>query len=516
MPLGMHTLRPIVAIVGVLSLVAAVGAFLVFEDFNLPVRILAAAGVLLVGTYVALDPEDVWRRLTAQRALYGGNAALMVAAVVGILVLVNALGTRFSQRWDLTSSGQFTLSERTQQILERLEQPVQVSAFFENEDPSRTRAEDLLKEYQVRAGGKVRYEFVDPEAAPGKAIQLGVRDFGAMVFQQGDRRQTTTGITEQEFTAALLKLTRPDRKKVYFTQGHGERSLDSAEQDGYAEVKRTLEQDNYEVKTTNLMTEQRVPADAAAVIIAGPTKDFLNEEKQELRDYLAAGGKIIFLRDPRVEVKLDELFSQWGISLGNDPVIDPGSAFLGDPATPVIQRYAPHPIVENLRAASFFPLAAPVHLPREPTEGVQIVPLAQSTDQSWVETDPQTAQFDEGKDQRGPVAMAVVVEAGATTTDQSRPAASPQPRRTRVVIVGDSDFVANNFLRVPAGNLDLFVNAVNWLAESEELISIRPKERDNRQMLLTNTQINLLLVTSAIFLPLVVLSAGAAVWWARR
>lgn len=509
--------RPFVALAGVAALVAAAGLFLIEQEFTLPVRVLAAAGVLLVGIYVAFDPEDVFRRLTGQRVLYGGNAVLTIAAVAGILALVNVLASRVSQRWDLTASGQFTLSERTLQLVERLEQPVRVVGFFENEDPSRGRAEDLLKEYRVRSSGKLEYEFVDPEIAPSVARQLEVRDFGTLIFLQADRKQTVTGVSEQEFTTALLKLARPERKKMYFLQGHGERSLEEAGPDGYTEIKRLLEQDNYEVKTTSLVTELRVPADAAAFIIAGPTRDFLAEEKQALRDYLAGGGKLVLLQDPRVAANLDELFTQWGVSVGRDPVIDPGSAFLGDPATVVIQRYGLHRITESLRAASFFPLAAAITLPRERAEGVQVVALAQSTDRSWIETDPDTARFDEGKDARGPAALAAVIEASATAAvPPPGGAQASAPRATRVVIFGDSDFIANNFLRVPAGNADLFLNAVNWLAESEELLSIRPKERDTRQLFLTAAQVNLVLVTSAIFLPLVVLAAGAAVWWSRR
>ncbi|MBI4492428.1 MAG: GldG family protein [Chloroflexi bacterium] len=517
MRFSLQTLRPILAALGVFALMAAAGVYLIVSEFSLVVRLLAAAGVLLLGMVVALDPEDVLRRLTAQRMLYSGNTAVMVVAFIGILAVLNALGTRFSERWDLTASGQYTLSEKTTDILARLDQPIKVTGFFQNEDSRKREAEDLLKEYRVRSDGKIESEFVDPELEPARAISAGVRDEGTLVFQLGDKRQTTAGVSEQEFTTVLLKLTRPERKKVYFTQGHGERSLEAADQNGYSQVKTALDQDNVEVKTVNLMTEQKVPADAAVLVIAGPAKDFLDEEKQAIKDFLAGGGKLLLLQDPRVNMSLDDLFTQWKLSVGKDPVVDPSSAFLGDAGVPVVQQYGFHPITENMRVASFFPFVASVSYPKERIEGVSMVPLAESTERSWVETDPQAARFDEGKDTRGPVAIALVLEAGASNPERATDAGQPsKPRKTRVVIFGDSDFVANNFLRVPSGNLDLFLNSVNWLAESEELITIRPKERDNRQMFLTGTQFNLILVTSTIFLPLAVAVAGVAVWWTRR
>ena len=54
------------------------------------------------------------------------------------------------------------------------------------------------------------------------------------------------------------------------------------------------------------------------------------------------------------------------------------------------------------------------------------------------------------------------------TADQA-----PKPE-TRVAAIGDSDFAANAYVGIE-GNRDLFMNTVNWLAQQENLIAIRPQ-----------------------------------------
>jgi ABC-type uncharacterized transport system involved in gliding motility auxiliary subunit len=85
----------------------------------------------------------------------------------------------------------------------------------------------------------------------------------------------------------------------------------------------------------------------------------------------------------------------------------------------------------------------------------------------------------------------------------------------RFVVVGSSSWAANSFIRFN-GNGDLALNAINWLASDEDLISIRPKEREDRRLTMTNAQMNWVRTTSQFLLPLVVVVAGVSVWWKRR
>src|SRR5438445_5085617 len=90
-----EALRFPLAALGIFGVLAGLGAWLVQGDFSLIPRILVAGGVLLLGIYVALDPEDVWAKLSGRGAVYSGNTLLIAGAAVIILALLNVLGSRY-------------------------------------------------------------------------------------------------------------------------------------------------------------------------------------------------------------------------------------------------------------------------------------------------------------------------------------------------------------------------------------------------------------------------------------
>src|ERR687883_522657 len=118
--LSIETLRFPLAALGIFGLLAGLGAWLVQGDFGLVPRILIAAGVLLLGIYVAIDPEEVWTKLTGRGALYSGNT----------LVLLNVLGSRYKTKAALTANKKFTLSAQGIKVAQALPQPVKVTAWL--------------------------------------------------------------------------------------------------------------------------------------------------------------------------------------------------------------------------------------------------------------------------------------------------------------------------------------------------------------------------------------------------
>ena len=131
-------------------------------------------------------------------------------------------------------------------------------------------------------------------------------------------------------------------------------------------------------------------------------------------------------------------------------------------------------------------------------------------------------ELDKG-DKAGPVSLAAAVSAPATetpapaaTTGDSANKTNDQPKpESRVVVFGDSDFVTNGYLGIP-GNRDLFLNSVNWLAQQENLISIRPKDPEDRRVSLTSDQAKLIFWLSILIIPGLILAGGVQTWWRRR
>ena len=519
--LGLDMLKGPLAGVGLLLIAAAFGYYLIFAAFDTPMRLMLAAGILLLGVAIAIDPEAVWGRLSTRNALYGGNSLATAAIFLGILGLINYLGAQRHERWDLTASKQFTLSDETTKVLQQIPQPIQVTGFFANDDTRKNDLTDLLREYQVRSDGKLTFEFVDPVERPALAQELGIREFGTTVLQMADRRQQITGTRESDLTTAILRLVDPRPKKAYFTSGNNEHRLDGTDPDGYSQLRTSMESDNFTVESLSLFAAGGVPDDATLVVVGGPKVPLGDAEREALSAYLERGGKLLIMADPKVDAGLGALLAPWNVEIGQPYVVETDrSGFYQSPFNPVITRFPVHRITEQMPSL-LFPGTTYVNVPRDTPRDAVITALAQTTERSWAETDdvalrdPQAIRFDEGVDTRGPLTLAVAIERRSETGAPDAAADTSAPK-ARVVVLGSSQMVANRLFQLPVGNRDFVLNAANWLAEADELISIRARPPDQRTLFLTSAQQNTILYSTVIFLPLIVLAAGAAVWWSRR
>lgn len=495
---------------GFLSIAAALLTYLLTRELDLRVEVLLVLGVVLLAVAAVSRPEMVRTALTGRTARYGSNLGVFVVAFMGILALLNFLSDRHHRRMDLTEMGEYTLSPQTVQILSGLTEPVSITAFFIEGDPQQQELQDILTEYAYRTE-KISYEFIDPDVEPFVAQQYGITSYGTIVFESGGRRQDIFAADEQDITGAILKVSRDTQKVVYFLTGHGERDPGGYEQSGYSEMRDALERDNYVVSTLNLAISSTVPADASALIVAAPRSPLLEQETEAIKAYLEDGGKSLVLQEPGAEVDLGEILRRWGVEYGDDVLIDPERALFGmDPLSPVVDRFAFSEITKDLPGVVISTARSVTRTVEQP-EGLSVMPLVESSESSWGETNfealsRQEAQFDAGEDPPGPLAMVMSVEAEGAEGEEPN---------TRLVVCGDADFGANSGLTF-GGNGDLFLNAVNWLAEEEELISIRPKPPVSRAMILSPVEIRFIQYSSVIFLPAAVLVVGAVIWWRRR
>jgi hypothetical protein len=180
-------------------------------------------------------------------------------------------------------------------------------------------------------------------------------------------------------------------------------------------------------------------------------------------------------------------------------------------SAPVVDRYTFHQITKDLTGLSaMFPTVRSLEMLDPPPVWWRVEVLAESSPDSWAETEYRAAQVGrDSADRWGPIPLMVAVEGWDAEVD-----------RARIVILGDSDFASNevlgSFMAIVPANVDLLMNAVGWLAEEEELISIRPRQFEERVVLLTAPQARAIIYSNIIFLPLGVLLAGGIVWWRRR
>jgi len=505
------------AVLGAIAIVASLGGYLVIGQIDKWVILLFAIGLGCL-VYAALErPERTVEALSSRNVRYGSNTVVMSVAFIGILALINVLSNRYNNTIDLTQNHNYTLSPLSVQIVHKLTQPVEAYAFYQSGDPARDSFKPLLEEYR-KESSLINYQFVDPYSQPGMAHQYNVQAVETTVLVSGTKQQTITGSDEGAFTTALLKLERTTTPVIYYLTGHGELDFANTDpQQGASLAKTAIEADDYVLKPLNLAATTKVPSDAAAVIVAGPTVALLPLETTALEQYLDSGGKALVLADKRQQSILGPFAQHYGVDLGNGIVVDPALNFDNDELTPLIGRQAnlPSPITKDLPSV-ILPSATSATPATTPPKDLQVQPLAQTTDQSWLETDPKVAHYDPGVDPKGP--LDVLVSVTRTPTDTTTASSNSS---TRVVFVGDVVFAMNTMAQIgggdlPLGNKVLLTNAINWLTANDDLIQIQAKPATDQSLILSNTQVNVLLFGSAVFLPLIVLAAGALVWWNRR
>ncbi len=461
-------------------------------------------------------------QLFGRRTRFGTNVVITALAVLAMVAIVDAISVRRSHRFDLTANKRHSLSPQSQQLMAELPREVKATAFYQEAQNGREVAKDLLEQYAYY-NRKFTYEFVDPDRNPGLAKRYGITSYGTIVLESGDKEEKVVVASEENLTNAFLKVIREGKKVVYFLEGHGEHSIAKTERDGYAEAKRAIESQNYEVKALNLLTEGKLPDDAVILVVAGPRKDLLEPELAEITRLIERGGKAFFMLDPESPSALAKYLADYGIQIVEGVVVDLVSRlFGGDYLMPVITSYEDHPITKNFDVASFFPVARAVKTTEKMPEGVSAQILAKTSPNSWLKHDMEALKaelrtegrpaFQEGVDEKGPVSVAAV---STVTTRRERAGNPSESQKARIVVFGDSDFASNNYINL-SGNRDLFLNTVSWLAEEESLIAIRPKESGQFFNPVTADQERLIFWLSMIALPAVVVGSGVATYIRRR
>ena len=447
---------------------------------------------------------------------YGAHMIITILIVLGIVVLLGAISARHHWRFDLTSTKRHSLSDDTKKVLDSVKIEVNAIAFYQENSGSQQELENLLKLYKHR-NPKFDYKFIDPDRNPTQARKYDIADYGATIFKSGRNMTRVSWAREEKVTNAILKVIREGKKVIYFLKGHGENDISTFTKEGYSQAKKALEGQNYEVKELVLLRAEDIPEDASVLIISGPEKEFFESEMKLIRGRIKKGGNILFMIDPFTVPKLTAFLKEYNINFKENIIIDKMSQlFGGDYLMPVVTQYEPHSITRNFNVMTFFPFARSMEINKKGRGRVTAEPLARTNDTSWGETDRKRldkgeAALDENEDDRGPLTIAAVITADAEIEEGKE----EKKEKCRMVVFGDSDFANNSYLNV-LGNRDLFLNTMNWLAEEEDLISIRPKDTDYNPVTLSKTMGRVIFLVPVIIIPAIVLLIGISVLSIRR
>ncbi len=487
----------------------------------------------------------------------GMQSILNLTLFLGILLMLNYLGFKYYYHKDLSASQYYTLSAKTKEALKKLDSPLTIYTFLDPQNMLQSeQINTLLKEYQSYGHKNVLIEKIDPAYDPTKASELQSKlhfdgndsliifdykgkEHPPIFVKQADLYEMNpmTGQIgafkgEQQLTATLLSVIEGKAFKVYFTEGHGEHRLqDKQTQTGYGFVADALKSDNINATSINLAQKGEVPADADAIVIAGPTIQFAPVELQALDKYLAANGKLFILVDPYVVATgLNDLIGKYGMTFDNDLVLyrNKGLVSLSGPidytvAYSIIYQggFSAHPITAKFARANTQILIQNARSLTLTPGGDKANPKTQfllQTDPSawgWVSregamnVDIKSLTFNKATDLPGPMTISAAYDGGSSLDP-----AKGNITGTRIVAVGSSKFLENATYEGVSSNF--FTNSLDWLVKKDAILDIAPKKPQQYGVSLSPMQFRTVAWSALFFIPGAALVLGILTWLSRR
>ena len=452
--------------------------------------------------------------IAARQARFGATAGLYSLVVIAALVLVNWLGNRYNKTFDTTSNKRFTLSQETQKVVNGLKQDATIT--YIDKASGFDQAKGMLDRYR-NLSPKVHVNYIDYQKNPTVARAYGLRFPGTAYVEIGQRREEAKAVTEEGITGAFLKDLKGVRK-VCVVSGSEEHSLEGTDSNGLSQFKTLLDRDNYQAQSITLIDKTAVPNDCNVLVVAGPQRDYTANEVTGIKNYVEGGGRAMFLLDPPLDfgrehiaenASLSNLLQSWGVTEDKDLVLEEnpmGQLFGFGPEIPLVNNYESQPIVTDLKGSfTGFPVSRSLTIKN--TDKTTLDKLFSTSDRAIATTRLNTNEVNpsDPNNKKGPFVLGV---AGTYKTDKPNSSG-------RFVVIGSSGFLDNGMIGFQA-NRDLALNAVNWLSSDEDLISIRPKQAEDRRLNVTQRQMSLFAYTDLIFIPLAAIVGGVAIFLKRR
>jgi ABC-type uncharacterized transport system involved in gliding motility auxiliary subunit len=476
--------------------------------------------------------------IQARQTKYGAYVVVYVLVILAVLFVANFLANRYDKSYDSTSNKQFSLSDQTVKAVKGLKKDVRVTYFGETTQFQPAR--DLLGRY-ASLSPKLKVDYVDPVKKPQLARAAGVHQLGTIVVDTGERKEDAKSLEEQDITGALIRSVKGGERNACFLTGSGEHALDDSKGVGFSALKEALEHNNYKTRSVNLgqpaaplgaaapavalgqvqPTKVDIPSDCSVLVSGGPRLAYSPAEAAAIKAFVEGGGSVLFLLDTPLRIGPQEgnenpdvvkTLGEWGVTMNNDLALDTsgvGQIFGLGPEYAFVTSYESQPIVRDFSLPTAIPLSRTLTIAGNAAGNAKVTvdKLISTTDSSFAASSVDGGRVDPKKGVKGPLVLAA-----AGTYNTGKPGSSG-----RFVVFGSSQWATNNLLGSrQIANRDLALNTFNWLTSDEDLISIRPKETEDRRLNISGNRMSLVFWWSVVLLPLSVVGAGLMVWWRRR
>ena len=535
-----------ILIAGVIGLIVGTVLLAFIGSLNLYGGIVIGIGAVLVLLVGLSYFSQVLAAFFSRTGRYGVNTVIMTAAFFGLVALVNYVAFENHVRSDTTATNQFSLAHRTRDLLDGLNRPISVTAYYPDQIPSiemltrQGKVETTLSEF-ARRSGNFTFQFIDPQKEADLARSQGVTAYETLAVSAVgtdiiDLVQPTDDVysrLEQDLYTALLVATETQQKKVYFLSGHGERDVNRAAEDGYLKIREGLEVDNYQVETlpwAPVDEEVAVPDDAALLVVAGPTGELPTAHLEALNYYMAGrhhdgeprreAARVIFLAEPDTHETFRAFLAFWGVIVSDSYIRDVEGSQPNAPRTLRVGIYNPQAPPEIVAPrgrplnVAFMPGTAAIEPIIEESNTRLPRPIAATTASARLIDDIERVDPVEGDPQRVyfPAMYLDIIAPVGAAAPTARP---PDNEIASMVVFGDSDFVSNR--NVDRGSsAALFLNSANYLMGDYSLVSIRDREFVYREWNLDENEFNFVRFSTWLLLPGLMGIMAIVVWWVRR
>jgi len=452
--------------------------------------------------------------LRGRTAAYSINSIVTVLLILGIVGVLNFLGERYPQKLDLTKNKSHTLSDQTTKLVKGLNKTVKATMFVSTAQREKYRM--LLDNYKS-LNPKFEWEYVDPVREPVRTRAANIHKDATLLLSAGVKTNSVEDPSEEKLTNGLIKLLKDKTQTLCSLTGHGEKSFNSSDNEGYGAAKTSMGNQLYTVKEVSLLQEGKIPADCDAIAILGPNKSYFKAEADQIKDYLANGGRAIMALDINFKgteftPELLTILQDWHIKA--EPALIMNKRYpqdMGVTASVIALFEKDSPITKDFKYESIFPAARPLEIIPGQPPGMDLKLVARSLPDSYLLTDLKNLSAGSlkitGQEKTGPSPVAVSVEGKLKDSKASR--------NTRLIVFGTSLFGVNG-MASRGGNLDFFLNAVSWIMEDESLISIRTKEDAPSKVELSSRQSGLVFIITVLLIPALIAVAGIVIWILRK
>ena len=422
--------------------------------------------------------------------------------------LIAWLSLRYDAQWDWSAGARNTLSEASQQMLARLDSPLRITSFAPENPLLRQGIREIIERYQ-RYKPDLELHFVNPEQHPEQVRQLGITLSGELLLEYQGRSETLRQITEQALSNAIQRLAQRQTHWLVPVTGHGERNLAGAANYDLGDFGKELKRKGFQLQPLDIVTAAEIPANTSLLIIASPRVAYLPSEVEQISDFVAQGGNLLWLSDPGGQHGLEPLAKELGIGFLPGTIVDAnaGALKIQNPAVAIVPKYPQHPATQGFELLTIYPHAAAIRIS---SSQWQAIPLLTTLSRSWNETG--TIKGEVSRDpalgeQAGPLHIGVAL----TREIADKNVAHQQ----RILVIGDGDFLSNAYLG-NGGNLNLGLNLIRWLTREDRLLNIPAKTAPDLSLNLSHTATLIIGFGFLMVLPLGLIASGAIIWWRRR